>query len=84
MAATAINPHRINQARLAADMSQADVAYRLRQRGHKASERSIRRWETGENTPHANVVPDLAASLGVPISELYAPDETDAPFQDAA
>lgn len=53
-------------------MSQADVAYRLRQRGHKATERSIRRWESGQHAPHANVVPALAEALGVTIDDLYA------------
>jgi len=66
-----IDPKRINRARLAAKMTQADVAYRLRERGHKANERSVRRWEGGEHAPHANVVPDLAAVLGFSIEDLY-------------
>lgn len=66
-----IDPKRINQARLRAGMTQADVAYRLRERGHKANERSIRRWESGQHAPHANVVPDLAGVLNVPIEDLY-------------
>jgi DNA-binding XRE family transcriptional regulator len=66
-----IDPKRINQARLKAGMTQDDVAYRLRERGHKANARSIRRWESGQHAPHANVVPDLAAVLGVQIEDIY-------------
>lgn len=65
-------------------MTQADVAYRLREHGHKANERSIRRWESGEHAPHANVVPDLAAALGITLDELYTPDVADAPFPSRA
>lgn len=66
-----VNPSRIYGARLAAGLTQADVAYRIRQRGHKANERSIRRWESGQHAPHANVVPALAEALGVTIEALY-------------
>lgn len=71
-----INPIVVNQARLRAGMTQADVAYKLRERGHKANERSIRRWESGQHAPHANVVPALAEALGITIDDLYASDET--------
>ncbi len=57
-------------------MTQADVSFRLRQRGHKANERSIRRWESGQHAPHANMVPDLAAVLGVTIETLYERSES--------
>lgn len=77
MRTACINPKRINQARLAAAMSQADVAYRLRQHGHKATERSIRRWESGQHAPHANVVPILAEALGISIGSLYEQSEDD-------
>ena len=84
MRTACINPSRINQARLSADMSQADVAYRLRQHGHKATERSIRRWESGQHAPHANVVPALAEALGVTIDALYEQTETDDDEEDEA
>lgn len=90
MTAIAIDPQRIYQARLAAGLTQADVAYRVRSRGHKATERSIRRWEGGQNAPHANVIPALAAALDITVDELYQPTEegddaqTGAPFRDAA
>jgi len=57
-------------------MTQEDVAFRLRQRGHKANGRSIRRWESGQHAPHANIVPDLAAVLGVTIEKLYERSES--------
>ncbi len=71
MRTACVNPGRIYQARLAAKMTQADVAYRIRERGHKANERSIRRWESGQHAPHANVVPALAEALGVSMDALY-------------
>ena len=84
MRTSCINPHRVNQARLSAGMTQADVAYRLRERGHKANERSIRRWESGQHAPHANVVPALAEALGVTIDDLYTSSETDEEEDEAA
>jgi len=77
MRTACINSQRIYDARLAKDMSQADVAYKLREHGHKATERSIRRWETGVNAPHANVVPALAEALGITIETLYEQDGAD-------
>ncbi len=77
MRTACINSQRIYDARLAKDMSQADVAYKLRERGHKATERSIRRWETGVNAPHANVVPALAEALGITIETLYEQNGAD-------
>ena len=71
MSTTTISPRSINQARLRAGLTQEDVAFRLRQRGHKANGRSIQRWEGGSNVPRANVIPDLAAVLGVTIETLY-------------
>ena len=56
-------------------MTQADVAFRVRQHGHKANERSIQRWESGKHAPHANVVPALAEALGVSIDSLYEQSE---------
>jgi transcriptional regulator with XRE-family HTH domain len=77
MRSACVNPERINAARLRAGMTQADVAYRLRERGHKANERSIRRWESGQHAPHANVVPALAEALNVTMDDLYTSDEMD-------
>lgn len=71
MRTVSVNPTRINQARLSAGMTQADVAHKLREHGHKANERSIRRWESGQHAPHANIVPALADALGISIDSLY-------------
>ena len=65
-------------------MTQEDVAYGLRQRGHKANGRSIRRWESGQHAPHANIVPDLAAVLGVTIEKLYERSESGDDDEDEA
>ena len=71
MRTACVNPVRIYEARVAAKKTQADVAYAIRQHGHKANERSIRRWESGQHAPHANVVPALAEALGISIDALY-------------
>lgn len=76
MSTATLNARRIYAARLAAGLSQDDVAFRLRQRGHKANDQSVRRWETGANTPRANIIPDLAAVLGVTIEHLYERSES--------
>lgn len=77
MRTACVNPARIFDIRSAAGLTQADVTYRIRQHGHKANERSIRRWESGQHAPHANVVPALADALGVTIEALYQRDESD-------
>lgn len=84
MRTACVNPDRIYQARLAAKKTQADVAYAIRQHGHKANERSIRRWESGQHAPHANVVPALAEALGVAIDALYLASESDDEEEDEA
>lgn len=84
MRTATVNPHRIYQARLASKQTQADVAFKIRQRGHKASEQSIRRWETGKHAPHANVVPALAEALGVSIDSLYEQADPDDEEEDEA
>lgn len=63
---------RLYQLRLKSGKSQGDVAYELRQRGFKVDATSISRWERGEHTPKANVMPALAAIYGVTIDELYS------------
>lgn len=75
MRTASVNPRRIYELRLRAGKTQADIAYAIRQHGHKANERSIRRWESGQHAPHANVVPALAEALGVSIDALYERDE---------
>lgn len=73
---TSISPAKIFQARLKAGMTQAEVAHRLRNAGlSKVSERSVRRWETGKNAPHANAIVSLSQVLGVAVDELYGLDD---------
>lgn len=84
MRTACVNHERIASARSAAKLTQADVAYRIRQHGHKANERSIRRWESGQHAPHANVVPALAEALGVTIDSLYERSDSDDEEEDEA
>jgi transcriptional regulator with XRE-family HTH domain len=79
-----INPARIVQARHRRGFSQPDVAFRLRERGHKTDTATISRWETGKNTPHGNIIPDLAAVLGVTIDKLYERSESGDDEEDEA
>lgn len=72
-----LNPSRIYRARLKADLTQEELAYRLRDAGVKASGRYINRWENGHNAPRAEVLPVLAEILGVSIGELYEPTADD-------
>lgn len=84
MRTACVNSNRIYQARLSSGQTQADIAYKIRQHGHKANERSIRRWESGQHAPHANVVPALAEALGVSIDSLYEQSDGDDEEEDEA
>lgn len=84
MRTACVNSNRIYQARLASGQTQADIAFKIRQHGHKANERSIRRWESGQHAPHANVVPALAEALGVSIDSLYERADADDEEEDEA
>lgn len=72
-----LQPGRIHDARLKAELSQEEVAYRLRQRGVSASSQQIRRWERGSHSPRASVIPAIADVLGVSIDSLYGDDDDD-------
>ena len=54
-----VNGVKIRDARLAADMSRADLANAIR-----SSERNIARWETGQNQPRVSSVALIAAATG--------------------
>ncbi len=54
--------------------SQADLADLI-----DVHENTIRRWELGERTPDADVIPKLAKALGVSISYLMGEDEAEMP-----
>lgn len=81
--AAMLSPTRIHEARVEAGLTQSDLAYRLRDIGISADERSVRRWETGQNEPRANVIPAIAQATGKQIEFFYPEDET-APFRTVA
>lgn len=72
---TTVNPDRILQARLAANMSRADLAYAIRRatnNGIRATERGVARWESGVNRPSDGVVPAIARVTGQTIEFFYS------------
>lgn len=74
------NPKRIKSARLAADMSRADLAFAVRRVSDgriKATERGIRGWEKGEYRPSDGVIPAVAEATGKSIDFFYAADPDD-------
>jgi transcriptional regulator with XRE-family HTH domain len=76
----AVNPERIKEARLRANMSRADLAYAIRDATGgriKATERSVRRWERREHAPADGVVPAIAQATGEDISYFYGDDDTE-------
>lgn len=80
MNAHAVNPERIKEARLSANMSRSDLAYeirRLTKESIRATERSVTRWENRVNAPSDGVVPAIAAATGKPIQFFYAVSETE-------
>ncbi len=80
-----LNPGQIANARRHAGLTQAGVAFALRERGHNGVEPvSVSRWERGKGTPHANVIADLASVLGVRIEKLYERSESGDDEEDEA
>lgn len=78
MKLASVNPSSVFQARLKSGMTQAEVAHRLRNAGlTKVTERSVRRWETGQNAPHANAIVALAQVLGVTVEDLCGGEDED-------
>ncbi|MCR4341614.1 MAG: helix-turn-helix domain-containing protein, partial [Gemmatimonadaceae bacterium] len=69
----AFSGSKLEQARLRAGMTQADLAIAVRNRSAaKTSERNVRRWESGTtHAPHAVMVSVLSEVLGVPMDDLY-------------
>lgn len=62
---------RLQQARLRKGLTQTDLAHALRNRGLKTTGGQIWRWESGEHTPRASMIPMLADELGISMDELY-------------
>jgi transcriptional regulator with XRE-family HTH domain len=81
-----LKPERIEQARLRANMSRADLAYAIRRVTNgqiKATDRGVLRWEKGENAPRDGVVVAIAKVTGNPIEFFYTSDAEDAVFEEA-
>jgi transcriptional regulator with XRE-family HTH domain len=58
-------PERLRTARLAAGLTQERVARRL-----DVTEKTYRRWETGENPPSRATLEVLAKLFGMPVETL--------------
>lgn len=68
-----VNGAQIREARLAAEMSQAQLA-----RAIQSTEKNIQRWETGQNQPRVSSVALIAKATGHDIDFfLTASDEAD-------
>ena len=61
----------IRQRREKLDMTQADLAFAIRQLGLDIHPSTIHTWETGETSPDADKVPTLARALQIPTEEFY-------------
>lgn len=73
-----VNRNRIKQARLAANMSRADLAFAIRRVSNgqiRATERGVAGWERGEYRPRDGVMPAIAAVTGNEISYFYESDD---------
>lgn len=57
--------------------TQTDLAYALRSRGFGTTQTTVSRWESGQE-PRAQVLPALAAELGVTVDALYTDDDEEA------
>lgn len=73
------SPRRLARARSNSGLTQADLAIALRTATRaKTTERNVRRWEAGTNTPHSALIPAIAEALGVTVDDLYGTDEEEA------
>lgn len=66
------------EARLAANMSRADLAFAIRQVSNgeiKGTEGGVGNWERGKHRPSDGVIPAIAAATGKPIDFFYEQDE---------
>lgn len=61
------NAHPITAARLAAGLTQAQLAARI-----GCTQKDVSRWEHGVRTPSAAYSMALAEALGVPVSAIFA------------
>ena len=61
---------RLRDVRLACDVTQAELAHRMRERGYGYVQQTIVKIEQLERVVRITEAADLAASLGVPLGEL--------------
>lgn len=69
-----LNHKRIEQARLARDMSRGDLAFKIRTLSAgdlKVDAQHVRRWEKGLHEPSATAIACIAQALGHPIEFFY-------------
>lgn len=59
------------------NLTQTDLANRLRAKGYGTTQTTVSRWEAGQQ-PRAYVLPALARELGVSVDDLFADDEEEA------
>jgi transcriptional regulator with XRE-family HTH domain len=79
--APVLNPARIEKARLASDMSRADLAFAVRRVTDgrlKPTEQTVRRWAQGKHLPSADAVSAIATATGNDIDFFYEQDGDDA------
>ena len=85
MSTVTVSGDRIYQARLAANMSRSDLAYEIRRLSkgrHRTEPSLIGRWETGQNTPSANLLPLIAKATGKSMDFFYTEEATSAEEED--
>lgn len=78
--APALNPARIEKARLRANMSQTDLAFAIRRVTDgrlKPSDQTIRRWERGKHLPREGAIVAIAAATETDVSYFYEADSDD-------
>ena len=74
------NGHRLETARLKADMSRGDLAFKMRELSDgavKPTERSIRGWEKNENEPIGTAAVVAAKAVGVDVEFFYTAEGED-------
>lgn len=78
--APALNPARIEKARLGANMSRADLAFAVRRVTNgrlKPTEQAIKRWSQGRHLPSADAISAIATATARDIDFFYEQDEGD-------
>jgi transcriptional regulator with XRE-family HTH domain len=66
---------RLRDVRLALGVTQAQLAQRMRERGHAYVQQTIVKIEQGERVPRIGEAADLAASLGASLGQLTCDED---------